>query len=84
MPSMRPQGERRDTSPFGVLNRVEIDGSLRKLRDLGLSTRAVEYFRRRARETGRPPFVLMLETIEEKAQSVVGTQTLMARDWRYR
>lgn len=60
-----PRHERRDTSPAGLWNRAQFDASLKVLRDIGLSARALEYFARRGRRTGRLPHELVAEFLDE-------------------
>lgn len=67
MSRIKSRHERRDTSPAGGWNRAQFEASLNRLRSLGLSPRAVEHFRRLARETGRLPHELVLEIVEEAA-----------------
>lgn len=66
-----PLHERRDTSPAGQWNRAQFDASLKMLRELRLSARAIEYFARRARRTGRLPHELVAEFIDEALRSPV-------------
>lgn len=65
MPTDPPRIERRDTSPAGVWNRAQFEMSLGVLRMAGFSPEIVEYFRRRARETGRLPHELWVEIVED-------------------
>jgi hypothetical protein len=84
MPIGRPQRERRDTSPSGTWTRKQIDASLRQLRDLGLSNRAVDYFRTQARDKQRLPYVLMLETVEDLVREAGGIGVFAAPSrWKY-
>lgn len=64
-----PLHERRDTSPAGLWNRAQFDASLKVLRDIRLSPRAIEYFARRGRRTGRLPHELVAEFIDEALRS---------------
>lgn len=66
-----PLHERRDTSPAGLWNRAQFDASLNVLRQIQLSPRAIEYFARRARRTGRLPHELAAEFIDEALRSPV-------------
>ena len=64
MSSMKSQ-ERRNTSAVDLWNRAQVDASVRVRRMLGLSARATEYRKRRARLTRRLPHDLLVETVEE-------------------
>jgi hypothetical protein len=57
--------ERRDVSPAGLWNREQFEASLGLLTALGLSPPLIEYYRERARETGRLPHELVAELVEE-------------------
>jgi hypothetical protein len=57
--------ERRDTSPAGRWNRGQFEKSIELLRVIGLSPRALEYCRRRARETRRLPHQIVAQMIQE-------------------
>jgi hypothetical protein len=57
--------ERRDTSPAGRWNRGQFETSVKLLRVIGLSPRALEYCQRRARETQRLPHEIVVEMFEE-------------------
>ena len=69
MSSNQPRTERRDTSPAGVWNRAQFEMSLGVLRMAGFSPEIVEYFRCRARETGRLPHELWVEIVEDVLRS---------------
>lgn len=60
--------QQRDVSPAGTWNRKQFDESLRLLRSSNLPTSAIEYCRRRARETGQLPHEFMTEIIEARRQ----------------
>ncbi|GEM_PF-1587074 len=64
----RPHQERRDTSPAGLARRARFEASLALLRSLGLSPRAVEHYRQRARETHRLPHELVRDVAEAAAR----------------
>jgi hypothetical protein len=57
--------ERRDTSPAGKWNRGQFETSVKLLRVIGLSARALEYCKQRARDTNRLPHELVVEMFEE-------------------
>jgi hypothetical protein len=57
--------ERRDTSPAGKWNRGQFETSVKLLRVIGLSPRALEYCRQRGRDTGRLPHEIVVEMFEE-------------------
>jgi hypothetical protein len=57
--------ERRDTSPAGKWNRGQFEMSIRLLRVIGLSARAMAYCQDRARETQRLPHQIVVEMFEE-------------------
>lgn len=61
MSGARSRAERRDTSPAGAWNREQFEASLGLLHALGLSFPIVEYYRRRARDTGQLPHELVAE-----------------------
>ena len=65
MLNRKPDPERRDTSPEGVAGRNRFEQSLVLLRALGLSPDAIEYYRRRAGETGRLPHELVRDLAED-------------------
>jgi hypothetical protein len=57
--------ERRDASPAGKWNRGQFETSVKILRVIGLSPRALEYCQQRARETGRLPHEIVVAMFEE-------------------
>ena len=57
--------ERRDNSPAGKWNRGRFETSVKILRVIGLSPRALEFCQQRARETNRLPHEIVVETFEE-------------------
>lgn len=65
MSSDQPRTERRDMSFAGAWNRAQFEMSLGVLRMAGFSPEIVQYFRRRARETGRLPHDLWVEIVED-------------------
>ena len=65
MSSNQSRRERRDTSPAGVWNRAQYEISIGVLRVAGFSSEVIEYFVRRARETGRLPHELWVEIVED-------------------
>ncbi|HLW48358.1 MAG TPA: hypothetical protein VKW09_11395 [bacterium] len=65
MPGSNARRERRDTSPAGKWNRGQFETSVKLLRVIGLSARALEYCERRARETQRLPHEIVTEMFEE-------------------
>jgi len=65
MSSNQPRRERRDTSPAGVWNRAQFEISIGLLRVAGFSPDVIDYFVRRARETGRLPHELWIEIVED-------------------
>jgi hypothetical protein len=56
--------ERRDPSPAGQSYRAQFEASNRTLRTLGLSAKAIDYCRRRARLTRRLPHEVAAEFVE--------------------
>jgi hypothetical protein len=62
--------ERRDTSPVGTWNRAQFEMSLGVMRLAGFSEDAIEYFRRRARETGQLPHQLWVEVMEDSLRGI--------------
>jgi hypothetical protein len=56
--------EKRDMSPAGVWNRAKFEASLTLLRKMGISQRALDYCRNRARVTGRLPHEELWEIVE--------------------
>lgn len=56
--------ERRDTSVLGQWSRTRFEASVHLLRALGLSVRATEYFKHRARDTRQLPHELLAEVVE--------------------
>jgi len=65
MSNVKQPNERRNTSPVGTWNRAQFETSARVLRAPGLSVRATDYFRRRARLTRQLPHELLVEFVEE-------------------
>jgi hypothetical protein len=65
MPENSARRERRDISPAGKWNRGQFETSLKVLRVIGLSARALEFCQRRARETQRLPHEIVVEMFEE-------------------
>jgi len=61
-----PDAEQRDTSLGGTWNRAQFELSLRSIGSVGFSPRVMEYFRERARATGRLPHELVIEIVEEQ------------------
>jgi hypothetical protein len=59
--------ERRDRSPAGIARRARFELSLKQLADLGLSPRAVEYYRRLARKRRCLPHEVVCAMAEEMA-----------------
>ena len=59
--------ERRDKSPAGVARRARFDASLKLLAGLGLSTDALEYYRRLARKKRTLPHLLVRDMAEDVA-----------------
>lgn len=57
--------ERRDTSPAGKWNRRQFETSLKLLRVIGLSPRALEFCTGRGRATQRLPHEILVEMFEE-------------------
>jgi len=57
--------ERRDNSPAGTWNRGRFETSVKILRVIGLSPRALEFCQQRARETNRLPHEIIVEVFEE-------------------
>lgn len=57
--------ERRDNSPAGNWNRGRFETSVKILRVIGLSPRALKFCQQRARETNRLPHEIVVETFEE-------------------
>lgn len=64
MGTVKTTRERRDTSPAGQWNRGQFEASIRTLRTLGLSGRAIEHFRRQARIRRQLPHELLVEFVE--------------------
>lgn len=60
--------DRRSTSGAGTWNRKQFAQSLDMLRSLNLPTSAIEYCRRRARETGRLPDEFLPEIVDARRQ----------------
>jgi len=60
--------ERRDMSPQGAARRARFEESLDVLRALGLSSFAIEHYRRLARKTRKLPHELVRTVAEEAAQ----------------
>jgi hypothetical protein len=56
--------ERRDNSPAGKWNRGQFETSVKILRVIGLSRRALEYCQQHARETNRLPHEVIVEMFE--------------------
>jgi len=69
------QPERRDISPVGKRNRAQFEASVQLLHDLGLSPRATEYFKRRARRTRQLPHELLVEFVEEALLQLAVAET---------
>lgn len=63
----RPLVDRRDRSPAGVWNRDKFEASLGLLHALGLPLRLVEYYRARARRTGRLPHEIVADVVKDAA-----------------
>lgn len=74
--------ERRDMSEQGVARRARFEESLDLLRALGLSTPALEHYRRRARKNRKLPHVLVREMAEEAAQTEIILLTIGSRSGR--
>jgi hypothetical protein len=74
--------ERRDMSPQGVARRARFESSLDLLRALGLSSAALEHYRRRARKTRKLPHVLVRDMAEEVAQTEIILYTIGSRSGR--
>jgi hypothetical protein len=68
--SDKSRTERRDTSPAGIWNRAQFEMSLGMMRLAGFSEDAIEYFRRRARETGQLPHQLLVEIVEDSLRGI--------------
>ncbi|HLW47673.1 MAG TPA: hypothetical protein VKW09_07890 [bacterium] len=64
MPNGNTRRERRDTSPAGTWNRAQFEESLKLLRVIGLSARAMEHCQRKARETQLLPHEVLREIFE--------------------
>lgn len=60
--------DRRDLSPEGAARRAKFEESLDVLRALGLSSSAIEHYRRLARKTRKLPHELVRTIAEETAQ----------------
>jgi len=71
--------ERRDASSRGVSRRKRFDDSIALLRTLGLSSGAVDYYRRAARKTRKLPHELVCD-IAESAAEHAGVLALMGID----
>jgi hypothetical protein len=65
MSSDQSRRERRDTSPAGIWNRAQFEIAIGVLRVAGFSPDVIDYFVRRARETGRLPHELWIEIVED-------------------
>ena len=70
MADVRSRQEQRDRSLPGTWNRAQFESSLDMLRTLSLPMSAIEYCRRRARETGRLPHEFVTEIIDTHRQGL--------------
>lgn len=70
--------ERRDTSTLGHWNRARFDASVHLLRALGVSVRATEYFKHRARDTRQLPHELLAEFVEATLFDQKGSAAALA------